>query len=64
MRSEESQGVLTYQFALPHTQVAQLESTIRSAHVLLQAGLIGEATSLHAGFRPKFNRTLPNAERW
>ena len=30
----------------PQTQVAQLEATIRSAHALLQAGLIGDATSL------------------
>ena len=34
----------------PQTQVAQLEATIRSAHALLQAGLIDEATSLLAAF--------------
>ncbi|MDA0715122.1 MAG: hypothetical protein O3A74_00975 [archaeon] len=59
--------------------VAQLEATIRSAHALLQVGLIEEATSLLAAFstevQPKLNReltevrsnvdrTLPNAERW
>jgi len=63
----------------PQTQVAQLEATIRSAHALLQAGLIDEATSLLDAFspevQPKINReltevrsnvdrTLPNAERW
>jgi hypothetical protein len=37
----------------PQTQVAQLEATIRSAHALLQAGLIGEATSLLAAFSPE-----------
>ena len=36
----------------PQTQVAQLEATIRSAHTSLQAGLIGEATSLLAAFSP------------
>ena len=34
----------------PQTHVAQLEATIRSAHALLQAGLIDEATSLLAAF--------------
>ena len=34
----------------PQTQVAQLEATIRSAHALLQAGFIDEATSLLAAF--------------
>jgi len=38
----------------------QLEATIRSAHALLQAGLIDEATSLLAAFspegQPKVNR--------
>jgi len=63
----------------PPTQVAQLEATIRSAHTLLQAGLIDEAISLLAAFstevqpkvdraltevRSKVDRTLPNAERW
>jgi hypothetical protein len=32
------------------TKTAQLEATIRSAHALLQAGLIGEGTSLLAAF--------------
>ncbi len=63
----------------PQTQVAQLEATIRSAHALLLAGLIEEATSLLAAFSPEVkpkidraltevrsnvDRTLPNAERW
>ena len=63
----------------PQTLVAQLEATIRSAHALLQAGLIDEATSLLAAFstevqpkidraltevRSNVDRTLPNAERW
>ena len=63
----------------PQIQVAQLEATIRSAHALLKAGLIGEATSLLAAFstevqpnmdrelteiRSNLDRTLPNAERW
>ena len=34
----------------PKTPVTQLQATIRSAHALLQAGLIGEATSLIADF--------------
>jgi hypothetical protein len=37
----------------PQTQVAQLEATIRSAHALLQAGLIDEATSLLDAFSPE-----------
>jgi len=37
----------------PQTQVAQLEATIRSAHALLQAGLIDEAISLLAAFSPE-----------
>ena len=45
-------------FSAHLTQVAQLEAIIRSAQALLQAGLIDEATSLLAAFRPKFNRTL------
>ena len=63
----------------PQTQVAQLEATIQSAHALLRAGLIDEATTLLAAFstevqpninraltevRSKVDRTLPNAERW
>ena len=61
------------------THVAQLEATIRSAHALLKAGLIDEATGLLAAFstevqlnidraltevRSNVDRTLPNAERW
>ena len=63
----------------PQTHVAQLEATIRSAHALLQTGLIDEATNLLAAFSPEAQpnidreltevrsnvaRTLPNAERW
>ena len=63
----------------PQTHVAQLEATIRSAHALLQAGLIDEATSLLDAFSPEvqpkvdreltegrsnLDRILPNAERW
>jgi CHASE1-domain containing sensor protein len=44
----------------PQTQVAQLEATIRSAHALLQAGLIDEATSLLAAFS---NGIQPNIGR-
>ena len=46
----------------PQIQVAQLEATIRSAHALLKAGLIGEATSLLAAFstevQPSIDREL------
>ena len=70
---------LDSQVSAPQTQVAQLEATIRSAHALLQAGLIEEATSLLSAFSPgvqpkidraltevrsKVDQTLPNAERW
>ena len=63
----------------PQTHAIQLEATIRSAHALLQAGLIDEATGLLAAFstevqpkvdqalteiRSNVDRTLPNAERW
>ena len=63
----------------PRTHVIRLEATIRSAHALLQAGLIDEAISLLAAFSPEVqpkidreltevrsnvDRTLPNAERW
>ena len=44
----------------PQTQVAQLEATIRSAHALLQAGLIDEATSLLAAFSTEVQ---PNIDR-
>jgi len=37
------------------TKTAQLEAIIRSAHALLHAGPIGEATSPLAAFRPKFS---------
>ena len=63
----------------PQAHVIQLEATIRSAHALLQAGLISDATSLLAAFSPEVqpnidreltevrssvDRTLRNAERW
>jgi len=44
----------------PQIQVAQLEATIRSAHALLKAGLIGEATSLLAAFSTEVQ---PNIDR-
>ena len=51
----------------PPIQVAQLEATIRSAHALLQAGLIDEATSLLAVFstevQPSIDQTLTDEER-
>jgi hypothetical protein len=37
----------------PQTQVAQLEATIQSAHALLKAGMIEQATLLLAAFSPK-----------
>jgi hypothetical protein len=63
----------------PQTYVIQLKATIRSAHALLQAGLIGDTTSLLAAFSPEvqpnmdreltevrsnLDRTWPNAKRW
>ena len=42
------------------THVIQLKATIRSAHALLQSGLIGEATSLLAAFSPEVQ---PKIER-
>jgi len=36
------------QVSAPQTHVIQLEATIRSAHALLQAGLISDATNLLA----------------
>jgi hypothetical protein len=61
------------------SNLGQLEATIRSAHALLKAGLVKDATSLLAAFstevqptvgreltevRSKIDRTLTNAERW
>ena len=37
----------------PQTYVIQLEATIRSAHALLKAGMIEQATLLLAAFSPK-----------
>ncbi len=51
---------LDSQVSAPQTQVAQLEATIRSAHALLQAGLIDEATCLLAAFSTKGQ---PNIDR-
>ena len=44
----KSESVADVPVSAPQTQVAQLEATIRSAHALLQAGLIDEAISLLA----------------
>jgi hypothetical protein len=44
----------------PQTQLAQLEAIIRSAHALLQARLINEATILLAAFSPEVQ---PNIDR-
>ena len=46
----------------PQTHVIQLEATIRSAHALLQAGLIGEVTSLLAAFSPEVQPNMPYAD--
>ncbi|MFL2949584.1 MAG: hypothetical protein ACJZ40_04285 [Candidatus Poseidoniaceae archaeon] len=37
----------------PPAYVAQLEATIRSAHALLKAGMVEQATLLLAAFSPK-----------
>jgi len=78
-RGTDSRLVADVPVSAPQTLVAQLEATIRSAHALLQAGLIDGATSLLAAFstevqpkidraltevRSKVDRTLPNEERW
>ena len=78
-RGTDSKLVADVPVSAPQTQVAQLEATIQSAHALLRAGLIDEATTLLAAFstevqpninraltevRSKVDRTLPNAERW
>jgi hypothetical protein len=42
----------------PQTHVAQLEATIRSAHALLQAGLISDDTSLLAAFSTEFQPNI------
>ena len=75
----DSKLVADVPVSAPQAQVVQLEATIRSAHALLQAGLIDEATRLLAAFSPEVqpnmdreltevrsnvDRTLPNAERW
>jgi hypothetical protein len=75
----DSKSVADVPVSAPQTPVAQLEATIRSAHALLQAGLIDEATCLLAAFstedqpnmdraltevRSNLDRNLPNAERW
>ena len=48
----------------PQTHVIQLEATIRSAHALLQAGLIGEATSLLAAFSPEVQPKIDREFSW
>jgi hypothetical protein len=50
----------------PQTQVAQLEATIRSAHALLQAGLISDATILLAAFSPEVQPNIDQklAKNW
>jgi hypothetical protein len=37
----------------PQTQVAHIEATIQSAHTLLKAGMVEQATLLLAAFSPK-----------
>jgi hypothetical protein len=49
-RGTDSRLVADVPVSAPQTHVAQLEATIRSAHALLQAGLIDEATCLLAAF--------------
>ena len=44
----------------PQAHVIQLEATIRSAHALLQVGLISEATNLLAAFSTEVQ---PNIDR-
>ncbi len=56
----DSKLVADVPVSAPQTQVAQLEATIRSAHALLQAGLIDEATSLLAAFSTEVQ---PNIDR-
>jgi hypothetical protein len=51
-RGTESRLVAVVPVSAPQTHVIQLETTIRSAHALLQAGLISDATSLLAAFSP------------
>ena len=78
-RGTDSTLVADVPVSAPQTYVIQLKATIRSAHALLQAGLIDEATSLLDAFSPEVqpkidreltevrsnvDRTLPNAERW
>ena len=75
----DSKSVADVPVSAPQTYVIQLKATIRSAHALLQAGLISDATSLLAAFstevqpnidreltevRSNLDRTLANAERW
>jgi len=56
----DSKLVADVPVSAPQTQVAQLEATIRSAHALLQARLIDEATSLLAAFSTEVQ---PNIDR-
>ena len=78
-RRTDSKSKADVPVSAPQTHVIQLEATIRSAHALLQAGLIDEATSLLDAFSPEvqpkidreltevrsnLDRTWPNTERW
>ena len=77
-RPTDSKG-LDSQISAPLSNLGPLEVTIRSAHALLKAGLVKDATSLLTAFstkiqptvgrdstdiRSKIDRTLTNAERW
>ena len=48
--SKDSPASTTPRASAPYTRLAQLKATIRSAHALLQAGLIKDETSLLAAF--------------
>ena len=52
-RGTDSKLLADVPVSAPQTQVAQLEATIRSAHALLKAGMIEQATLLLAAFSPK-----------
>ena len=52
-RGTDSKLVADVPVSAPQTQVAQLEATIRSAHALLKAGMVEQATLLLAAFSPK-----------
>jgi hypothetical protein len=58
-RGTDSKLVADVPVSAPQTQIVQLEATIRSAHALLQAGLIEEATSLLAAITHGKHETQP-----